>query len=63
MNPQRVTFPLFDVASCPTIPLTALKSRRWDLFEGKLCPVCNCRWRDLDKHTPEECLLAQIHES
>lgn len=32
-KPRRVQFPLFEVASNPTIPLTQIKERRFDLIE------------------------------
>jgi len=32
-KPRRVTFPLFEIASAPTIPLTQIQERRYDLIE------------------------------
>ena len=32
-KPRRVTFPLFEIASNPEIPLTQVKERRFDLIE------------------------------
>ena len=32
-KPKRVIFPLFEIASNPTIPLTQVKERRFDLIE------------------------------
>lgn len=32
-KPRRVIFPLFEIASQPTIPLTQIKERRFDLIE------------------------------
>lgn len=33
LTPRRVVFPLFEIVSNPTIPLTAIRERRFDLIE------------------------------
>lgn len=32
IKPRRIVFPLFEIASNPTIPLTQIKERRFDLI-------------------------------
>ncbi len=44
---RRVTVPLFELASNPTVELSKLKTRR---FRDSFCPLCLTRHTDLQVH-------------
>ena len=47
---RRVTVPMFDISSNPSISLSAIKNRH---FISTICPICGARVFDLLAHAKE----------
>lgn len=61
---NRVEFPLFEVASCPKISLSQIKSRRFDLFRRYLekCPACGVQMSgEYPYHPEDDCIYGLIY--
>ena len=50
VKPKRVPFPLFEMIPGPSIPLSAIKNRRF----SAQCPVCKKYFDDVLSHAMKE---------